>query len=112
MRQVARYADASNAGLGNLIGEAWGPVTDAPQARGPQKPLPRDRPPLRVDPQDTRQPRAEAGKNEAVSPAPRGAAAYYRVLVEAGVRYFITSVADAETLRLLAKEVVPEIARP
>ena len=43
---------------------------------------------------------------------PEDAVAYYRALVNVGVRYFIASVADAKTLRLLAEQVVPEVTRP
>jgi hypothetical protein len=43
---------------------------------------------------------------------PEDAVAYYRALVAVGVRYFITSVADAQTLKLLAEEVVPQVVRP
>ena len=43
---------------------------------------------------------------------PEDAVAYYRALVNVGVRYFIASVADAKTRRLLAEQVVPEVTRP
>ncbi|HSL01544.1 MAG TPA: hypothetical protein VK869_14510 [Rubrobacteraceae bacterium] len=42
---------------------------------------------------------------------PEDAVAYYRALVDVGVRYFIASVADAKTLEILAEEVVPEVVR-
>ncbi|HET6316263.1 MAG TPA: hypothetical protein VFG86_07385 [Chloroflexota bacterium] len=38
--------------------------------------------------------------------------AYYRGLVDAGMRYFIVGCgSDAETVRLVGEEVVPRVAR-
>lgn len=127
LHQVARYADASNTGPGNLIGEAWGPEE-----------VRRKHEVLRSHCKEIGRPYGsilrthvnfmlKLNKDEAASVVrdraaafdfdfdrftgtPGDAVAYYRALVEAGVRYFITSVADAETLRLLAEEVVPEVA--
>ena len=46
-----------------------------------------------------------------VAGTPRDAVSYFRTLVEAGLRYFITFIypKDAETVRLLAEQVVPEV---
>jgi hypothetical protein len=41
---------------------------------------------------------------------PNDAISYYRALADAGMHYFIASVSDTQTLRLLAKEVMPEVA--
>jgi alkanesulfonate monooxygenase SsuD/methylene tetrahydromethanopterin reductase-like flavin-dependent oxidoreductase (luciferase family) len=42
---------------------------------------------------------------------PRDAVAYFRALIEVGMRYFITFIypKDAETVRLLAEQVIPEV---
>jgi hypothetical protein len=41
---------------------------------------------------------------------PNNAISYYRALADAGMHYFIASVSDTQTLRLLAEEVMPEVA--
>ena len=125
LRQVAQYADASNTGPRNLIGDAWGPQ----QMRRKHEVLRSHcekicRPPESIlrthvnfmmklgkdESASVVRDRAEAFDFDRFTGTPEDAVAYYRALV--GVRYFITSVADAETLRLLAEEVVPEVVRP
>jgi hypothetical protein len=46
-----------------------------------------------------------------VAGTPREVVPYFRSLIEAGMRYFITFVypKDVETVRLLAEQVVPEV---
>jgi len=46
-----------------------------------------------------------------VAGTPRDVILYFRTLVEAGMRYFITFIypKDIETVRLLAEHVVPEV---
>jgi hypothetical protein len=46
-----------------------------------------------------------------VAGSPQDAVAYYQMLVEAGMRYFIPTLLgnDVETLRLLAREVIPAL---
>ena len=41
---------------------------------------------------------------------PNDAISYYRALADAGMHYFIASVSDTQTLRLLAEELMPEVA--
>jgi alkanesulfonate monooxygenase SsuD/methylene tetrahydromethanopterin reductase-like flavin-dependent oxidoreductase (luciferase family) len=129
LRQVARYADASNTGPGSLIGSAWGPEEVC-----------RKHEVLRSHCEEIGRPpesilrthvnfMLKLGKNQSASVVrdravafdfdfdrftgtPEAAVAYYRALVAVGVRYFITSVADAQTLKLLAEEVVPQVVRP
>jgi len=46
-----------------------------------------------------------------VAGTPAQLIAYYRRLVEAGMRYFIVSCgSDIETLRILAQDVMPQVA--
>jgi hypothetical protein len=49
-----------------------------------------------------------------VAGTPEEEIAYYRALVEAGMRYFIAGIApsDRETLELLGREVLPAFRRP
>ena len=129
LRQVAQDADASNTGPGNLIGDAWGPQQMCRKHEVLRSHCEKIcRPPessLRTHVNFM----MKLGKDESASVVrdraeafdfdfdrftgtPEDAVAYYRALVGVGVRYFITSVADAETLRLLAEEVVPEVVRP
>lgn len=128
LRQVARYADASNTGPGNLIGSAWG----SEEMRRKHEVLRRHCEEIGRPPDSVLRTHVnfmmKLGEGERTSVvrdraaafdfdfdrfvgAPEDAVAYYRSLVDAGVRYFITSVADAGTLRLLAKDVVPEVVR-
>ena len=47
-----------------------------------------------------------------VAGTPEEAITYYRMLVEAGIQYFVVEsldAADEETIRLLAEKVVPEV---
>ena len=129
LRQVAQYADASNTGPGNPIGDAWGPE----QMRRKHEVLRSHCEKIGRPPESILRTHVnfmmKLGKDESASVVrdravafdfdfdrftgtPEDAVAYYRVLVGVGVRYFITSVADAETLRLLAEDVVPEVVRP
>ena len=129
LRQVARHADASNTGPGNLIGNAWNPE----EVRRKHEVLRSHceeigRPPdsvlkthvnfmMKLGEDET----ASVVRDRAVAfdfdfdrfiGTPEDAVAYYRALVNVGVRYFIASVADAKTRRLLAEQVVPEVTRP
>jgi alkanesulfonate monooxygenase SsuD/methylene tetrahydromethanopterin reductase-like flavin-dependent oxidoreductase (luciferase family) len=129
LRQVAQYADASNTGPGNPIGDAWGPE----QMRRKHEVLRSHCEKIGRPPESILRTHVnfmmKLGKDESASVVreravafdfdfdrftgtPEDAVVYYRVLVGVGVRYFITSVADAETLRLLAEDVVPEVVRP
>ena len=58
-------------------------------------------------------PSIEHVANVTVAGTPPQLVAYYRALVDAGMRYFIVGPdGDPETLRLLAEEVVPHLAVP
>ena len=126
LRQVARYADASNLGPGNRTGGAWGPQ----EVRRKHEHLHRHCEALGRPYEHVLKTHVnfmlKLGKGESKAVVrdharafdfdfdrfvgtPADAVAYYRALVDAGARYFIVSVADAETLRLLAEEVVPRL---
>ena len=131
LRQVARYADASN----------FGPVASAGNATDPDA-VRRKLDALRRHCDDLGRPfdsvlpthfvnpvvlaetsEALADKREALPPVyralqqglyatPDEAVAFYRALVEAGLRYFIPQLAtydDLETARLLAERVLPAL---
>jgi alkanesulfonate monooxygenase SsuD/methylene tetrahydromethanopterin reductase-like flavin-dependent oxidoreductase (luciferase family) len=120
LRQVARYADAANFGLGQV-----GPA----EVRRKLDVLRRycaeqGRPSASVLPTYMTFPLILAETPEALQPklqlfswpptfagTPEEACAYFRTLVEAGIRYFIICMhgSDEETLHLLGQRVVPAV---
>jgi alkanesulfonate monooxygenase SsuD/methylene tetrahydromethanopterin reductase-like flavin-dependent oxidoreductase (luciferase family) len=134
LRQVARYADVSNFGSHDWLGGAFG-VEGVQRKfdvlRGhcdaigrPYVSVLRSHTTLPVLLAET--PEALRAKLErsphqgflkffassALVGTPGEAVAYYRSLIEAGVRYFIAGLLgdDVETIRLLAEQVMPELA--
>lgn len=130
LRQVAQYADAANFGADSTPGA----VRAAEGVRRKREALHRHcddlgrsydsvLPTHFVNPVVLAETEAAlAAKRNALPPAyrnvqglfgtPGEAVAYYRPLVEAGLRYFIVNLAtyeDAETARLLAERVLPEL---
>jgi alkanesulfonate monooxygenase SsuD/methylene tetrahydromethanopterin reductase-like flavin-dependent oxidoreductase (luciferase family) len=128
LQRVARHADASNFGAGNLVGGAWGPddvrrkyevlrahchalgrpynsVLRTHISFGLQ---------LREDATSERRrvvDRTFAFEYERMVGTPEAAAASFRALAAAGVQYFIVNMGDdLQTLRLLAERVVPALA--
>jgi alkanesulfonate monooxygenase SsuD/methylene tetrahydromethanopterin reductase-like flavin-dependent oxidoreductase (luciferase family) len=133
LRQVARYADASNFGAHRNIGSAFTAddvirKLDVLRARCQEQGRPYEsvlrthttmplflaetdaalRAKLASVPQLTR----ERFAPSTVAGTPREVIPYFRTLVEVGMRYFITFIypKDAETVRLLAEQVVPDVA--
>ena len=125
LRQAAQYADATNFGAGNTIGNAWS-LDDVRRKYGA----------LRDHCEAVRRPYdsvlrtyfggvLEFGRNvrtreEHFATAygkylvlhgdPEGAIAHYRALVAAGVQYIIVAgLADANALRLFAEQVIPQV---
>lgn len=131
LRQVARYADAANFGAGNLIGNAWG-VDDVRRKSEVIHDYCKasDRPygsilttylSIGLELGENKSNRVLRGYVPAFDldfdrfvGTPGGAAAYYRGLADAGVRYFIVNIGgeDPGTLRMLAEQVVPELTCP
>lgn len=128
LRQVARYADASNFGPGNLIGDAWNSgdarrkyavLREHCEVLGrPFDSILRTHVNLAMKLGDTGttslvRDRASAFDFEfdRFIGTPRDAISYYRALADAGTQYFIASVSDAGTLKLLAEKVIPEVVR-
>jgi alkanesulfonate monooxygenase SsuD/methylene tetrahydromethanopterin reductase-like flavin-dependent oxidoreductase (luciferase family) len=128
LRQVAQYADASNTGPGNLIGNAWGPEEMRRKHEVLRRHCEEMGRPLESILRTHVNFMLKLGKKETTSVVrdravafdfdfdrfvgtPEDAIAYYRALVEVGARYFITSVANTQTLKLLAEEVMPEVVR-
>jgi alkanesulfonate monooxygenase SsuD/methylene tetrahydromethanopterin reductase-like flavin-dependent oxidoreductase (luciferase family) len=123
LRQVAQYADMSNFGPGNVIGNAWG----ADDVRRKYELLrgyldevgrPHDsvlrsyflRVRIVASGAPTFEPTASGGMRfERLAATPAGIAAHCRALVEAGVRYFIVQGLqdDLEALRVFGEEVLP-----
>jgi alkanesulfonate monooxygenase SsuD/methylene tetrahydromethanopterin reductase-like flavin-dependent oxidoreductase (luciferase family) len=125
LRQVARFADMSNFGPGNVIGNAWG-ADDVRRKyallRGYCDELGRPYDSvlrsyfLRVRVVASGEPtfeRVESGvmQFERLAGTPAAIAAHCRALVAAGVRYFIVQGVqdDPEALRLFAEEVMPAV---
>jgi alkanesulfonate monooxygenase SsuD/methylene tetrahydromethanopterin reductase-like flavin-dependent oxidoreductase (luciferase family) len=126
LRHVAQYADASNFGAGDTIGNAW-TLDDvrrkylALQGHCEDVGRPYDSV-LRtyfggvVEFGESVQTREEhfstaAGQYLVLHGDPKGALAHYRALVDAGVRYFIiVGLSDAKALRLFADQVVLDLA--
>jgi alkanesulfonate monooxygenase SsuD/methylene tetrahydromethanopterin reductase-like flavin-dependent oxidoreductase (luciferase family) len=130
--RVARYADASNFGSHRNIGSAFTMEDvvrklDVLRARCEEQGRPSDavlrthttmplflaetpaalQAKLETVPQVTR----ERFAPSTVAGTPREVIPYFRTLIDVGMRYFISFVypKDAETVRLLAEQVVPEI---
>jgi alkanesulfonate monooxygenase SsuD/methylene tetrahydromethanopterin reductase-like flavin-dependent oxidoreductase (luciferase family) len=128
MRQVARYADASNFGPGNRTGDVWAP-DDARRKYGalrrhceaigrPYDSILRTHVNFMLELKETGA--ASLVRDRAAAfdfdfdrfvGTSADAVEYYRALADAGVRYFIVSVRGTKTLRLLAEKVVPEAVR-
>jgi len=126
LRQVAKYADASNFGAGNTMGSAWTlddvrRKYDALRGHCEAVGRPYDSV-LRTyfggvlefgESVNTREERFSTafGQYLVLHGDPKGAVAHYRALVDAGVRYVIlVGLADPQALRLFAEQVVPEVA--
>jgi alkanesulfonate monooxygenase SsuD/methylene tetrahydromethanopterin reductase-like flavin-dependent oxidoreductase (luciferase family) len=125
LRQVARYADMSNFGPGNVIGNAWG-VDDVRRKyellRGycaevgrPYESVLRSYF-LRVRLVPSGEPVFESIESgvmrfERLAGTPTAIAAHCRALVEAGVRYFIVQGLqdDVEALKVFGEEVLPAL---
>ena len=126
LRQVAQYADASNFGAGNTIGNAWS-LADVRRKYGAL----REHCDAVGRPYDsvlrtyfggvlefgqhvrTREEHFDTayGKYLVLHGDPNGAIAHYRALVDAGARYIIVAgLADTTALRLFAEQVVPQVA--
>lgn len=128
LRQVARFADVSNMGAGNLVGGAWSPedlrrkhaVLDQHCAEDGRPPdavlrthisfnftLRRDAPVAVNRYHDE----AFDFAFDYFSGPPAAAVEYFQSLAVAGVQYFIVGVNEVEeSLRLLAEDVMPALA--
>jgi alkanesulfonate monooxygenase SsuD/methylene tetrahydromethanopterin reductase-like flavin-dependent oxidoreductase (luciferase family) len=135
LRQVARYADASNFGPNSVTGGAWTPddvhrkcsVLDAHCADLGRNPSSVLRTfvnlgfKLRKDGGTTRKREQWGGafagvENERFDGTPEDAVAYFTALAAAGIRHFIIAfgndaATDIATLRTLAEEVIPEVRK-
>jgi alkanesulfonate monooxygenase SsuD/methylene tetrahydromethanopterin reductase-like flavin-dependent oxidoreductase (luciferase family) len=126
LRQVARYADASNFGAGDTMGNAWTlddvrRKHDALRSHCQAVGRPYDAV-LRTyfggvlefgEGVRTREEPFSTGFGHylVLHGDPQGAATHFRTLVDAGVRYFIVvGLRDTQALRLFAERVVPEVA--
>lgn len=127
LRQVAQYADASNFGAGNTMGNAW-TLDDVRRKyealRGHCEAVGRPYDSVlrtyfggvlefgeRVQTREEHFSTA-FGQYLVLHGDPKGAVAHYRALVDAGVRYIIlVGLADPQALRLFAEQVVPQVAR-
>jgi alkanesulfonate monooxygenase SsuD/methylene tetrahydromethanopterin reductase-like flavin-dependent oxidoreductase (luciferase family) len=128
LRQVAQHADASNFGPSTATGDAW----SANDVRRKYDVLRRHCAVLGRPYESVLRSHFNPGRSFALHEkgsaakervrhptvahdyerfigAPAEAVAHYRGLVEAGVRYFMVSPRDAETVRLLAEKVVPQV---
>ena len=123
LRLVARYADASNLGAGSArTRPRWRTSTPSCAPTAPGGAPPRrgaadgldggGAGPRRGDgrPEAGRRPAAARGFPNGVFGTPAQAVAHFRALAAVGARYFIVVVDDAETARLVAAEVAPEVA--
>lgn len=133
LRQVARYADAANFGMQPVSGSAPAIPTVADVRRKLavlrqhcdeiDRPFPSVLPTYFTNPVLLAESAAKVEAKRAALPAtfrdaeglfgtPADAIAYYRPLVDSGLRYFIANLAtfeDVETARLLAERVLPEL---
>lgn len=128
LRQVAQYADASNFGAGNLIGNAWSPEDVRRKYEVLREHCKAFSRPYESILRTHFSLGFELGKSEQSSMrrsyaatfdfsfdrfvgSTREAVGYYRGLADAGVQYFIVSIRgdDPNVLEALAEQVVPEI---
>jgi alkanesulfonate monooxygenase SsuD/methylene tetrahydromethanopterin reductase-like flavin-dependent oxidoreductase (luciferase family) len=131
LRQVARYADAANFGADGTPGAVeetegvqrkFGVLRQHCDALGrPYKsvlpthftnPVVLAETEAALAEKRNRLPSAYRDLRQGLFGTPQEAIAYYRPLVEAGMRYFIVNLAtyeDAETARLIAERVLPEL---